>query len=85
MRNGALHSAVLEVRLYYEKGWTRDRSARFTFRLNRRRLRAIRARQVREAFGPMIPGLMAPFEIGARPDATPQGAPEAGREAVASS
>ena len=85
MGNGALHSAVLEVRLFYEKGWSRERIARFTSRLNRRRLRAIRARQAREAFGPMIPGLMAPFEIGAAPDATPQAAAEAGREAVVSS
>ncbi len=62
MRNGAAHSAVLEVRLFYEKGWSRERIARFTFGLQRRRLRAIRVRQA-PVRGPMIPGLMAAFEI----------------------
>lgn len=62
MRNGAIHSAVLEVRLFYEKGWSRERIARFTFGLQRRRLRAIRVRQA-PVRGPMIPGLMAAFEI----------------------
>lgn len=63
MRQAALHSAVLEVRLYYEKGWSRGRIAKFAFGLQRRRLRAIRARQRDTASGPMIPGLMAAFEI----------------------
>jgi hypothetical protein len=62
MRNGAIHSAVLEVRLFYEKGWSQERIARFTFGLQRRRLRAIRVRQA-PVRGPMIPGLMAAFEI----------------------
>jgi hypothetical protein len=36
----SLHSAVMEVGLYYQKGWSTDHIARFTFRLHRRRLRA---------------------------------------------
>lgn len=46
----SLRSAVLEVGLYYQKGWSADHIARFTFRLNRRRIRAqeatARARKV---------------------------------------
>ena len=36
----SLRSAVMEVGLHYQKGWSTDHIARFTFRLNRRRLRA---------------------------------------------
>lgn len=36
----SLRSAVLEVGLYYQKGWSTDHIARFTFRLHRRRLQA---------------------------------------------
>jgi hypothetical protein len=36
----SLRSAVMEVGLYYQKGWSTDHIARFTFRLSRRRLRA---------------------------------------------
>ena len=59
MRNGAIHSAVLEVRLFYEKGWSRERIARFTFGLQRRRLRAIRVRQA-PVRGPIIPARWPP-------------------------
>ena len=49
MRHKALHSAVLEVGLYYQKGWSVDHIAHFTYHLQRRRLRtqeqAIRARR----------------------------------------
>jgi hypothetical protein len=40
MKAKSIHSAVMEVGLYYQKGWSADHIARFTFRLNRRRLRA---------------------------------------------
>lgn len=40
MTRKALHSAMLEVGLYFEKGWSADHIARFTFRLHRRRIRA---------------------------------------------
>lgn len=43
MTSRALHSAVLEVGLFYEKRWSEDRIARFTDRLNRRRLREQKA------------------------------------------
>ena len=39
----SLHSAVLEVGLHYQKRWSVDEIARFTFRLKRRRLRAQKA------------------------------------------
>ncbi len=49
MRHKALHSAVLEVGLHYQKGWSVDHIAHFTYHLQRRRLRAqeqaIRARR----------------------------------------
>jgi hypothetical protein len=41
MTRTSLRSAVMEVGLFYEKGWSVDRIARFTFRLHRRRLRAL--------------------------------------------
>lgn len=40
MTRTSLRSAVMEVGLFYQKGWSADRIARFTFRLHRRRLRA---------------------------------------------
>lgn len=40
MTRKALHSALLEVGLYFEKGWSVDRIARFTYRLRRRRIHA---------------------------------------------
>ena len=60
----------MEVGLFYEKGWSRDRIARFTFRLQRRRLRAMRSAQA-QAIGPMVPGLMASFAIDGEATAIP--------------
>jgi len=40
MTRKTLHSALLEVGLYFEKGWSVDRIARFTYRLRRRRIHA---------------------------------------------
>ena len=70
MRRSTLHSAVMEVGLFYEKGWSRDRIARFTFRLQRRRQRAMRSAQA-QAIGPMVPGLMASFAIDGEATAIP--------------
>jgi hypothetical protein len=48
MRHKALRSAILEVGLFYQKGWSVDHIAHFTYQLQRRRLRiedqAMRAR-----------------------------------------
>jgi hypothetical protein len=63
MTRRSLHSAVLEVGLYYEKRWSVDEIARFTFRLKRRRLRAEkRAARARRAARP-IP-LRVAYQIG---------------------
>ena len=43
MTRTSLRSAVMEVGLFYQKGWSVDRIARFTFRLHRRRVRALDA------------------------------------------
>ena len=40
MTRKALHSALLEVGLFYQRGWSQDRIAWFAHRLRRRRIRA---------------------------------------------
>ena len=39
MTRSVLRSAILEVGLFYEKGWSAERIAKFTYRLRRRRAR----------------------------------------------
>jgi hypothetical protein len=70
MTRTALRSAVLEVGLFYEKGWSPERIARFTFRLQRRRRRAAEAAAHRghNGNGREAEWLAVPFLIGAGPD-----------------
>lgn len=66
MTHKAVHSAVLEVGLHYQKGWSVDRIARFTFRLHRRRLRAQEeaARRRRAAGAARLRELPIAYQIG---------------------
>ena len=70
MKRKALRSAVLEVGLYYQKGWSVDRIAWFTFHLHRRRLRAREeaARIRRDARAGRGQGLTVPYQIEPHPD-----------------
>lgn len=70
MTRTVLHSAVLEVGLFYQKGWSTERIATFTFRLRRRRRRATEAAAHRGQDGRGRAGewLAVPFLIGAGPD-----------------
>jgi hypothetical protein len=70
MTRKALRSAVLEVGLYYQKGWSVDHIAWFTFRLHRRRLRAREeaARVRRAARAVHAKGLTVPYQIEPHPD-----------------
>jgi hypothetical protein len=70
MTRKALHSAVLEVGLYFQKGWSVDHIAWFTHRLQRRRQRAsdeaARARIAARAIHAQ--GLTVPYQIEPHPD-----------------
>ena len=70
MMHKALRSAVLEVGLYYQKGWSVDHIAWFTHRLQRRRQRArdeaARARRAARALAAQ--GLAVPYQIELHPD-----------------
>jgi hypothetical protein len=70
MKRKALHSAVMEVGLYFQKGWSVDHIAWFTHRLQRRRQRArdeaARARRAARALAAQ--GLGLPFQIELHPD-----------------
>ena len=70
MTRTALRSAVLEVGLFYEKGWSPERIARFTFRLQRRRRRAEEAAARADQAAHRLDGewLAVPFLIEAGPD-----------------
>ena len=70
MARSALHSAVLEVGLFYEKGWSPERIARFTSRLQRRRRRAEEAAARADRAARRLDGewLAVPFLIEAGPD-----------------
>ncbi len=70
MTRKALHSAILEVGLYYQRGWSVDHIAWFTFRLHRRRLRAREeaARARRAARALQAQGLAVPYGIGSHPE-----------------
>jgi hypothetical protein len=72
MMHKALRSAVMEVGLYYQKGWSVDHIAWFTHRLQRRRQRArdeaARARRAVRALAAQ--GLAVPYQIGLHPDRT---------------
>lgn len=70
MTRKVLYSAILEVGLYYQKGWSVDHIAWFTFRLHRRRLRAREeaARARRAARAPRAEGLAVPYAIESHPE-----------------
>jgi hypothetical protein len=70
MTRTVLRSAVLEVGLFYQKGWSPERIAAFTFRLQRRRRRAAEAAARDGQFGRGQQGewLAVPFQIEAGPD-----------------
>ena len=70
MMHKALRSAVLEVGLYYQKGWSVDHIAWFTHRLQRRRQRARdeAARGRRAARALAAAKLPVPYQIELHPD-----------------
>ncbi|MDQ2934711.1 MAG: hypothetical protein M3R49_06970 [Chloroflexota bacterium] len=70
MTRTSLRSAVMEVGLFYQKGWSVDRIARFTFRLHHRRLRALdeAARARRSALASNGPGPDVAYQIERDPD-----------------
>lgn len=65
MTRRALHSAVLEVGLFFQKGWSVDHIARFTFLLHHRQLRAQKAaaRAQMAARGPQPERLPVAYQI----------------------
>ena len=65
-----LRSAVLEVGLHYQKRWSVDRIARFTYRLNRRRIRAEEAAARASRAASQAPGQAqgVAFQIGQEGD-----------------
>ncbi len=70
MTQRALHSAVMEVGLYYQKGWTVDHISWFTFHLQRRRLRA-REKAARTRWAARAShgqALAVPYQIESHPD-----------------
>ncbi len=70
MTRTSLRSALMEVGLFYEKGWSVDRIARFMFRLQRRRLRALdaAAHARTDAFPPNGHGPDVAYRIEPDPD-----------------
>jgi hypothetical protein len=70
MTRTSLRSAVMEVGLFYQKGWSVDRIARFTFRLHRRRLRALDAAALARttALASNGQGPSVAYQIDAEPD-----------------